>query len=102
MASFKFFSFSIFSLLLLSTTVLYVAEAEESLPKTIVLYFWDIVKGLNATISPIIGFIGKDWSFDQFGIGVTERADLARPAYKMRAGLHDPSRGLAGRPIFFF
>ncbi|ESW04525.1 hypothetical protein PHAVU_011G102300 [Phaseolus vulgaris] len=67
MTSSKFFSFSLFSLLLLSTTVLYVAEAEEPLPKTIVLYLQDTVKGPNATVSPIIGLTGKDWSFDQFG-----------------------------------
>ncbi|KAK7342092.1 hypothetical protein VNO80_25035 [Phaseolus coccineus] len=46
--------------------VLYVAEAEEPLPKTIVLYLRHS-KRTNATDSPIIGLTGKDWSFDQFG-----------------------------------
>ncbi|XP_017432020.1 dirigent protein 19 [Vigna angularis] len=64
MASSKFFSFSI---LLLSTTVLYVTEAQESLPKTMVLYLQETVKGPNSTVSPIIGLTGKDWSFHQFG-----------------------------------
>ncbi|QCD87954.1 dirigent protein 23-like [Vigna unguiculata] len=64
MASSKFFSFSI---LLLSTTVLYVTEAEEALPKTMVLYLQETTKGPNATVSPIIGLTGKDWSFNQFG-----------------------------------
>jgi len=66
MASSKFFS-SIFSTLLLSTTVLYVAEAEEPLPKTMIFYLQDTAKEPNATISPIIGLAGKDWTFDQFG-----------------------------------
>jgi len=67
MASSKFFSFSIFSILLLSTTVLYLAEAEKPLPKTMTLYLHETAKGPNATISPIIGLPGKGWTFDHFG-----------------------------------
>ncbi|QCD87956.1 dirigent protein 11-like [Vigna unguiculata] len=65
MAPSKFFSLSL--LLFISTTMLYQANAQPGGQTTLTFYLQDTVKGSGATVTPIIGLPGRDWTFDQFG-----------------------------------
>ncbi|KAG4980046.1 hypothetical protein JHK85_034004 [Glycine max] len=60
----KLFSFS---LLLLTTTMVYEANSQLPLQTTLVFYLQDIATGPNATVSPITGLTGRDWTYEQFG-----------------------------------
>ncbi|KAL9296952.1 hypothetical protein ACSQ67_022848 [Phaseolus vulgaris] len=65
MAASKFFFFTL--LLLISTTMLYEANGQYNVPTTLTFYLQDIGKGPGATVSPITGLTGRDWTYDQFG-----------------------------------
>ncbi|TKY66984.1 Dirigent protein 2 [Spatholobus suberectus] len=59
--------FSSFSLLLISITMLYQANGQAPLQTTLVFYLQDIARGPNATVAPVTGINGRDWTYDQFG-----------------------------------
>ncbi|XP_027348227.1 dirigent protein 2-like [Abrus precatorius] len=63
----KFMSLS----MLLISIIMMVCEVNGQLlppsQRTIVLYLQDIAQGPNATVAPVIGLRGKDWSFNTFG-----------------------------------
>ncbi|KAK7263510.1 hypothetical protein RJT34_31101 [Clitoria ternatea] len=55
------------SMLLISIIMVYQANGQFPNQTTIVFYMQDIATGANATVSPIIGIRGKDWSYNTFG-----------------------------------
>ncbi|XP_027348226.1 dirigent protein 23-like [Abrus precatorius] len=59
----KFLSFSF----LLISIIVYQTNGQLPIQTTMVLYLQDIARGPNATVAPVIGLSGRDWSYNSFG-----------------------------------
>ncbi|KAK7404896.1 hypothetical protein VNO78_05939 [Psophocarpus tetragonolobus] len=56
-----------FGMFLLSIAMVYEGNGELALPSSLTFYLQDTAKGGNATVTPVIGLSGRDWTYDQFG-----------------------------------
>lgn len=61
----------LFLSLLLTSTIVHEVNSQLPPPQpnqtTLVLYLQDVATGPNATVTPVIGIRGKEWSYNSFG-----------------------------------